>query len=94
MGESGGGLPVVGYGYWVGEGVLGGVGVVDDQHRSENLRIFCIWAAGRRAAAFKRDDWPFFEELQFNNRLFLDQRAEETLYTHLFCESSCHIYHE
>lgn len=42
MGESGGGLPVVGYGYWVGEGVLGGVGVVDDQHRSENLRIFCI----------------------------------------------------
>lgn len=42
MGRVGGGLPVVGYGYWVGEGVLGGAGVVDDQHRSENLRIFCI----------------------------------------------------
>lgn len=25
-GGGGGGLPVVGYGYWVGEGVLGGVG--------------------------------------------------------------------
>lgn len=36
----GGGLPVVGYGYWVvGVSV---VGVVDDQHRSEDLRIFCI----------------------------------------------------
>lgn len=64
-GESGGGLPVVGYGYWVGEGVLGGVGVVDDQHRSENLRIFCISAAVGRAAdcihtaAQPQDDWWF-----------------------------------
>ena len=33
---------MVGYGYWVGEGVLGGGGVVDDEHWSENLRIFCI----------------------------------------------------
>lgn len=42
----GGGLPVVGlYGYWVNGGGCagwGGVGVVVDLHRSENLRIFCI----------------------------------------------------
>lgn len=46
-GELGGGraLPVVGYGYLVGGGCAGReveVGVVDDQHRSENLRILCI----------------------------------------------------
>lgn len=29
----------------MGEGVLGGVGIVDDQHRRGNLRRFCIQAA-------------------------------------------------
>lgn len=72
-GELGGWRTVVGYEYWVGEGVLGGVGVVDDQHRSENLRIFCIEAAGRQADCVQTATAPVLLMLALGAHFFINR---------------------